>query len=517
MKSQDPTVIPVNYKLLLAILGMIGIGIILLATNRYGAGLSPDSVGYVTTARNIANGAGIVTYDGSPLVVQPPLYPAILAIIDYVLRVDPLSSTNIVNAILFGLIVYLGGMLTRKYLSSFPAFALVGTLAIVFSIPLFNVSVMAWSEPLFICFVLLSLIFAHSYLEKKDITSLMFFSSSVALSSLTRYIGVTLIFLGVLIIFVFHRDILKNRIAHLLLFALISALPLGLWLIRNYAVSSTFFGPRASSLYTLPQNLMLVFNALMNWYIPGIIQDHRPTLILFGAVLGFFIGLDPKGSWQRVKVILRKISPIVLFAIIYTTFLVISSTTTAYDIIDYRLLSPIYVPLTLLLLILAQALVEPYRRRFSNKIINSFLIIGLAIGLVYPIHATIINAVNFTSTGGGYSSKAWVESETIQYLLQHKTLKSECTIYTNGTDVTNILAHLATKGIPARTNYNSPDLVNDISKLRGSWPEESNACLVWFDTIKRTYLFTIDELQEIANIGLIARFKDGAIYSITRK
>jgi len=518
MKSSDPITMSTKHKLLLALLSLVGTVFILLSTSRYGAGLSPDSVTYISTARNLIKGVGFISYGGDPLVSQPPLYPALLAVIGKIFGTDPLLVANLVNALIFGLIVYFGGLLIFKYLSSFPVFAIVGTLSILASIPLFSVSVMAWSEPLFILFVLLSLLFANLYLEKKDITSLIFLSSSLALLSLTRYIGVMLILWGVLIIIVFYRNSLKSRIAHLSLFTLISILPIGIWLIRNYVISSTLFGPRASSAYTLSQNLMFVFNSIVSWYVPSIIADHRPTFILLGAVIGFFVGLSPKDSWQSVKVTLRQISPIVSFAIAYTAILVISSTTTAYDQIDDRLLSPIYVPLVLFLLILALALVEPYRRRFSNKIVNSFLILGLAIWLIYPIRYTILTAVNLTQKGQGYSSKAWIESETVQYLLHHRTLESECAVYANGPDATYILAHLTTKMSPAKTRYNSPETVNDnISRLRGSWPEESNACLVWFDRIDRKYLFTIAELQSVANIDLIVHLEDGAIYSVTRK
>lgn len=515
MKSSDPIALSTKYRLSLVLLALLGAVFVLLSTSRYGAGLSPDSIGYIGTARNLITGAGFISYDGNPTVVWPPLYPALLALVGGIFGTDPLLLANVVNAIIFGLIVYVGGVLTFKHLSSFPALALVGTFAILVSSPLFAVSAMALSEPLLILFVLLSLVFADSYLSKKDTISLILLSSSVALSSLTRYIGVTLILWGALIIVIFHRDSLKSRIAHLSLFTLISALPVGIWLIRNYTISSTLFGPRASSAYTLSQNLTFVLNSLLYWYIPGRIADHRLILMFVSAAVGIFAVLSLKGSWQSVKVSLRQISPTILLAIDYTAFLVISSTTTAYDQIGDRLLSPVFVPLTLLLLILAQAIVEPYRRHFSKKVVNSFLIIGIAIWLVYPIRATILKAVNLTQSGQGYSNKAWRDSETIQYLLQHRTLESECTFYTNGPDAAYILAHFAAKMSPG---YNSPETVNGISRLRGSWPEESKACLVWFDRIdRRKYLFTIDELQTVANINLIARLDDGAIYSITRK
>lgn len=517
IKVNELIMLPTKYKLSVVLLAIVGTSLILLSTNRYGAGLSPDSVGYIGIARNLIASEGLIDYNGALTIIWPPLYPTLLALVSRTLGMDPLSIANIVNALIFGLIVYVGGKVIFKHFSFFPTFALVGTLAILASRPLFIVSVMAWTEPLFILFVLLCFISADRYLLKKDVTSLILFASMVALLPLIRYIGVTLIFWGMLIVVVFHCGNLKSRIGHVSLFTLISALPLGIWLIRNYIISSTLFGTRASSVYTLPQNLTYVFNTLLYWYIPDKIADHRSILIILSAGAGLFAGLSLRDGWGCMKVRLQKISPPVLFAIIYTTFLVISSTTTAYDHIDDRLLSPIYVPLTLLLLSLVQGLVDPYRKRFSEKIVNSFLVIGVVIWLIYPINSIVLNVVNLVSFGLGYSGKAWVDSETVQYLLQHQTLESECTFYTNGPDVTYILAHLVAKPSPAKKHYNSQESVNDISRLRDSWPEENDACLIWFDKIDRTYLFTIDELRGIANIDLIADLADGAVYSIMRK
>jgi hypothetical protein len=196
---------------------------------------------------------------------------------------------------------------------------------------------------------------------------------------------------------------------------------------------------------------------------------------------------------------------------------VISSTIVGYDHIRDRLLSPIYVPLTLILLILADTLVNSYRRRFSNRLVNSCLAIGIAIWLLYPISSTAIKAVKLNSNGRGFASKAWVESETVKYLNDHQTLKSECTFYTNGTDITYLLADLPSKTSPIATEYYSSVVINTISSFKGTWPKESNACLVWFDKINRNYLYTVDQLQKIANIEPIALLEDGAIYTIARK
>ena len=448
--------IPAKYRLVLAVLGLIGFGAVLFATNRYGAGLSPDSVGYVATARSMAAGTGIESHGGRPLVVQPPFYPAILAAIDLALGVDPLSSAHIVNALLFGLIVYLGGLLALKHLSSSRALALVGTLAIVFSSPLFRVATWAWSEPLFVLLVLLAVIFAHSYLAGGGVTSLALFSLSAALSCLTRYIGVTLILWGALAILLFHRRGFKRRLAHVSLFVFISALPVGLWLIRNYAVSSTLFGQRAGSASGLSENFALLFSSLLSWYVPGGIAGRSSILTVASAGVGIFAAFGLRDGWQGVKAGLRQTRPLILLVFVYLLFLAVSSSVAAYDPIDDRLLSPVYVPLTLFLLILLQALVDPYRRRFSKRLVDSFLAIGISVWLVFSIRSTVLSVADLNSNGQGYSGRVWKDSETVRYLVQHRALGSGSMLYSNGPDVSYILAHTRGQNEPRQNGIQLP-------------------------------------------------------------
>lgn len=519
MKSIDASSVFKKYKyeILVALVSVLGFAIIMFSTHNYGAGLSPDSVEYIASARNIVSNVGYVSYEGTPIIVRPPLYPALLAFIGKVVGRDPLTFAHILNAVIFGLSVFVGGCLFFKHLTSFPAFPILGTLAILISPQLFKVSVMVWSEPLFILCVMLSIFFMNTYFEKRDIKSLFLLSLSVALSCLIRYSGISLILWGALIILFLNRTNLKNGMMHLSLFILISALPVGAWLIRNHSISGTFFGARGSSLNTLSQELGYVFNNLIYWYMPAAIANHRSLLVLVSVLTGFLVGISSKDSWQNVKVSLRQITPIFLFIIIYTAFLIISALTMPLEPISNRYLAPIYIPLTLLLLILVQAFVEPYQKRYSKTIMNAIMIIGISIWLVYPFRSTMFEAVNLVQNGLRYSSKVWITSETIRYLFDHQELESECKIYTNDPFAAYILANLVVKTSPVRYPYEFPTMLNDISKLRGSWPEENDTCLIWFDVTNRKDLFTLEELQTVANFTTINHLKDGSIYFVTRK
>jgi hypothetical protein len=280
MKLQKGIDNSVKYKLLFALLGLAGTGIIFFATSHYGAGISPDSIGYIATARHIADGIGFISYNNAPLVVQPPLYPAILGVIDFVFGVDPLLSANIVSAIFFGLALYLSGLLFFKHLTSSPLFALIGTVSLLVSIPLIAVSLMAWSEPPFIFFVVLYLIFISMYSEKKNVKSLLFLSLSVALACLTRYIGVVLILTGIISILLIRQDNIKKNFLHAFIFAFISALPIGIWAGRNYFLSGTLFGTRSPSLHTLSFNVRQTFLTIFFWYLPNRIFNNRLIFVL---------------------------------------------------------------------------------------------------------------------------------------------------------------------------------------------------------------------------------------------
>ena len=206
MTTNKPTPYPALRRIPIIISPVIGVVLVLLATARYGAGLSPDSVGYITVARSLVVATGIPP----SFISQPPLFPAILAAAGYVLQADPLFIAHLVNAFVFGLIICLSTLLFFKHLYGSAVLAFMGTIYVVFSEPLLEVSVMAWTEPLFVCFVVGFLISLHSYLEKRSRISFALSLLLSALACLTRYIGVTLVFTGVVAMLLCYKGKTKG-------------------------------------------------------------------------------------------------------------------------------------------------------------------------------------------------------------------------------------------------------------------------------------------------------------------
>jgi 4-amino-4-deoxy-L-arabinose transferase-like glycosyltransferase len=502
-------------------LALAGIALIFVSTSRYGVGLEGNAVSYISTARSILAGTGVATFDfnGSPLVEMPPLYPALLGGLGCVLGVDPLVSARIAGALLFGMMIYLSGMTAFRYIGSLP-FALYAAALVLLSSPLIYVSVMALSEPLFICLTLLFLCLLKSYLEKADWVSLLLCSASAALASLTRYLGITLILSGIWVMIFLTRSDRRAKVYPLLLFAFVSAMPLGLWTLRNYTLSGTPFGPRTPSIFSFTDNVTLVLRGIFAWLIPVRILVPNEFIfkivvivitLAFGAFIAYLFRFTRKEDWLRLRADHRLwAGPLTAFLAVYTMVLIALTTATAGDRISSRFLSPLYIPAIILVL----SLVYPLTKRMSRRA----LIARGALSLMFPlVFATAMTIFYSTHGAGGYSSVLWQESETIRYLRSH-ALPGRDRIITTNHFALYFLMNLRSSLVPQKTADNSPKIMHELKGLKGTWPEQSPACLIWFGDERKVPAssFTLDELKTIADIRPYQRFSDGAIYTVSR-
>jgi len=332
MQSQKFAAFPWKYLLLLTALGIIGTGSILFATHHYGVGYSPDSVYYLSLARNLRIGLGI-----GDLTISPPLYPILLGATSFILSKDPIAIAHIINAVSFGFVIFLSGVLFKIQIKSSPSLAFLGSVIVLVSVPLIEIYLMAWTEPVFILFVLLYTLLMDLYLKKETRILLLLLSLCVALACLTRYIGILLIPLGTISIFVYSSsNPTEKKFFNLGLFAIISALPIGTWIIRNYFVSGTLFGDRYLSTYTYYQNLTSTFDSLLSWFLPERFIDNRLLLMIIGTMLSFIIGIGFRDRWFLDGVLTLRKSPILPLVVTYIGFLLISSETAFFQLIDNR-------------------------------------------------------------------------------------------------------------------------------------------------------------------------------------
>ena len=329
--------------------------LVLMSTAPHGIALSPDSVGYISVARSLTAGMGLTMYDSSPLTVQPPLYPAILSLTESLFGLDPVDGARIINAGVFGLIVYFSGLLFLRYFASL-SFVVIGLVAVLLSPVLFRISIYAWTEPIFILLSLLFLLQLDGYLRRKSATNLLLLAIVTGLACLTRYIGIAFTVTGAAAILLLQRRDTRSKLLHLMLFGTISVVPLGAWAVRNYLHANTLIGDRDPSRITFYQNLYYALIKCINWFFPvDYLADNLKSTrghLLLGAAAGYLAGAawPPRNAWAESKTAYGRIAPVMLFTGVYVACLVVTSTLTAHEGINDRYLSPVYLPAVLIVL-----------------------------------------------------------------------------------------------------------------------------------------------------------------------
>jgi hypothetical protein len=487
--------------------------LLLYATRLYGPGLSPDSVAYTATARHIAAGLGVLSYDNTPLVDQPPLYPALLALVRVLGGADPLASARWVNALLAALTVLAVAALLAPRVRSQALFGL-GVALVVVARPLFAVASYSLSEPLFILLCTLFLLLADRYAARRSLGALLLLAGAAALATLTRYVGVTLIGTGGLLLLLERGRTWRGRVARAALFGLVAAAPVAGWLARNVTAAGSLMGPRAPSRTTLAEALRHTLATFGGWAVApddlndvqDVLPDLRPLLALPAAGLPAAPTTGaPARAWHPLL-------PVGLFAALYLALLLYTSTSVLYDRIGDRLLAPLFVPLLVLLL----GALDGWARA-GGRVRRAAVIAGAAALLLLSGTATVVRAVKAAEGGaGGYQRRSWQESSMVDHLRAHPP-PAGTPLYTNAPDALYLFFGLQGTLPPSRNVYDPAQTPVLLAGLRGVWPPEGDALLLWFDRQERVYLFSPDELTAAARVQEVARFEDGAIYTVSRE
>src|SRR4051794_32977046 len=161
---------------------------VLVATARYGIGLTPDSVVYVFGARSLAHGHGYIN-NGRAITDFPPAYSAVLSFGEHI-GISAIDGARIVAVLGYVATVVLGYLLLRRHCES-SSVRLGATVVIGCSAVLLDVYEKALSEHLFIPVSLLFLLVLERQMSKPRSPALFAGSVLCAWAAFyLRYIGV---------------------------------------------------------------------------------------------------------------------------------------------------------------------------------------------------------------------------------------------------------------------------------------------------------------------------------------
>ena len=356
-----------SLSIVLVFVALLGAAHVLIRTAIYGIGQSEDARiyaeyedtrMYMEYAESLASGDGFLSELKSYndyLIWWPPLFPVVLAFFG-LLGVEPAESGRYLNAIVFGLIILVAGYWLYKHIRS-RLIVVAASIAVMVSYPLPRISSHVMTETLFILVTLLALVQIESFLSGR--TAKTGFLLSIVFSAsapLIRWIGLTVIFTGILLILTRQGTPARVRWKHAVLYGAASSLPLALWLTRNWIVSGTLTGPgnvgTGQSIWdTLSQFSDILYTwtfvrqepgwlGICLWAVAALIALKAATL--FTSLRTTVVALQRNRGSDNSTV--RPAFPFAAFAIVYSIAITVVIPLWISVGIISRYASPIYVP-----------------------------------------------------------------------------------------------------------------------------------------------------------------------------
>jgi hypothetical protein len=488
-----------NYDACIA--AAIGFFIIYIYTRHSGIGVSPDSVVYMSAARNVHAHALLNDFYERPLVVFPAFYPFFLSAVITVTGLDPMVFAPILNALLFAIIIYSSGWIMENFQVRSKWYKHIILSCIVLSPCLLEIYSMLWSETLFILLLLFFIIALRHYFKFYTFKSLLLVSLIAALACITRYAGVTLIGTGALLILLDNKILLKKKLIPAFLFGLMSSSLLAINLIRNTVSDGTFTGMREKSLASLTTNLYYYGNILCEWL--PFPKDH--FILAFSVALiflGCFALLMCRNFKKTSFFTFENIA--VVFFLVYSLFIILSATFSRYELMNSRLLSPLFIPM----LLGGTSWIVPVTKKFWIKQRLWMIVITALLVFAFQRHQYKADYENYDRIKDagipGYTEDSWQkDSEIVNFLKKNTSLfKKGYAIYSNSDDALYFSTGLRCDMLPHKV----------FAEEINNYYIEPNCYLVWFDDIDNPELLSLDDVLTHKKMILLYKFSNGSIY-----
>jgi hypothetical protein len=501
------------YLASLATILMVWVG-----TSRNGPGLSYDSACYLSAARGLIEGRGLLGPDASPFVDWPPLFPALMALVGFS-KIDLIQAGRFVNALCLGLIVLVSGIwLEMEGCATF--LVATGTAAVLVSRPLNNVTLNLRSEPAFILAILLCLLFIRRYLKTARPAFWGLALGGAIAACLTRYIGVAVVLASVTMLLADRQISLRKRLVSTTAFCILSIAPLAMWLAHNHAVSGTLMGRRQPSGYGLGELLHTILAQVAIWIFP---TTRIPHVILLSGLLVLAIAVAIGRRYSRKQFTTDDFSGAILllsFAGAYLLLLLASASQLAFDQIGQRLMAPIYVPLVLAFVLLLD---RGTRRRNTVTLLGghcSVPVLLFSIWLLASVRCYATETAYYARNGlDHYEGSRWRTSPLLSRLVRRFP---DGKLYSNGSGVIFLYSGRRVSAIPTREPAGPPEGLEDrLAALRGDLSSRSSIYLAWFNVGPAELppgFYTPGELATLLRLRMVpvASFADGVLYRLAK-
>jgi len=477
-----------------------GFFLIQLFFRHSGIGISPDSVTYLSAARNIIQGNGFTSFDNLPVVDFPFAYPFLLTVISFFTRLDPLQFGCVLNGLLFGMLLYISGGIMNGFQNLSGWYKRIMLACILLSPAIQEVYTLLWSETLFLLLILLFTVSMTNYLRQSATRWLLVSILLCAFACLTRYAGVFLIIAGSAMIFLNRENSWRKRLLHSLSFAIFSASLLFVNIIRNRMLTGFATGPRPKSDTGIWKIMENFGGVLCDWLLINRTSGMAIFLTII-VLLVFALTIVRIESRHKSK---YKFEYVMAFTgLVYCLFMLATAKLTRYEQFTNRLLSPMFI-------LLIWSLTWWIPGFLAGRSYRMKWVYGLSVLILAAWFLNIQMAADYEYYDGvkdagvpGYQEDSFVQSDIVKYLKENTgVLKPGYEVYSNAGDAFYFVTRQPARQLP----YNAfPD------RVRQYYAAKSNY-LVWFNDLDNPEMPDLNSILRNKNMVLLKQLPDGAVY-----
>ena len=524
---------PERSTLFILAAAILGAALVLAREFSYGLGLGPDSVVYVEVARNLVDGEFFTQSHGEPLILQPPLYPSILAAASLAIF-DPKEVMEPVNIVVFGAVAFVAGRWIAKRIES-RVLAGLGVLAVASAHPLAWAASIGFPLILLLLFTMLALINADNYFREGRRPFLAWALVFSALASLTHYTGIAVVVSVAALLAVHPGATLPARAMRAASSLLAASVPLGAWWIivvyrtREFAplernIDYSFLGLTLDIATSASKwafvNLFVdsLHGDLEQWPIASALAAAALSALAlgigYGVVRASFRGSAGLALWERWGSLFVFGGFALTFLSLYFVALLTGQT---WDGAQDRHLIPAYLTLFIAAIFALDRLISHWHseERLSSigglPVRRASLIVGTAFGLwlalALALHLVAIREANVYGITkwdiGVYGSPRWVNSETVAYVREQPP---QGVVYSNHAEALTLYA----PGPP------TPRSLPNATPIEWVALAPDGAALAWFHDVGWNSNYDAADLRVTPGLEAIVELADGAVFIVNK-
>lgn len=488
---------------------LAAMGAVAAATGK-GLYVSPDSVFYVGTARNLLDHRGLTPPSGLPPIGHfPPLFTFTLVAVGK-LGLDPVDAARVINVVALGAVVVVVGLLVRWATGSVPAALAASTLAAA-AVDLLTYSAAALSEPLFVLLAVCALGAMAVHLDRdRSLATLAPAAGFAAAACLTRYVGVALVVAGIVALLRFGAGRRGHGALDALVFAALALVP-SIGFLAWAGGADRGGGDRSLAWHGFgPDYLGQAVRPLARWVVPVATPPVGPLLAVVAIAAAVTLlrrprtVATPRGpSAPALPWLLGAFGVAYLAAVVGNRLV-----TDATGRLDARFLAPLHV--------VAILLAVPWLYRRQDRAV---LLLGGALVVGQVAAAGVWAGQGLTDEGiprRGYNATAWRASPVMALVAAND---ARLPLYSNAFDAIAFLTREPSTPVPAKRQYltgrPNPGYAEQLETMRHELAS-SGGYLAYFDaaTYRRSFLPSRAELEQALPLEVVLRDSVGTLYRV---